>query len=133
MRARVCARRSSGAPPPAAELGSDVDDFGDSACVEPGIVVSEDVTLDAPEREALNRLARSRDTPLARARTLTAPPQMRLALHPPDASSLHVCAPVQVCLGHHYRALERFAHAELAAPPDAPGASLCAPRACTPV
>jgi hypothetical protein len=32
-----------------------------------------------------------------------------------------------VCLGHHYRALERFAHAELAAPPDAPGASLCAP------
>ena len=28
-------------------------------------------------------------------------------------------------LGRHYRGLERFAAAELAAPPDAPGASLC--------
>jgi hypothetical protein len=61
----------SGAAQPPAELLGDEDGFGDAACAdEPGIVVSSDIALDAPEREALNRLARS--ACVARTRTAAA-------------------------------------------------------------
>jgi hypothetical protein len=77
-------------------------------------VVAADVAVEAPEREALNRLARP--PPRCAARCARAR-LTRLLLR-------------QVELGRHYRGLERFAAAELAAPPDAPGASLCAPGTC---
>ena len=96
--------------PGAAADGGAVD--GEGPLDEPRIVVAADVAVEAPEREALNRLAR--------------PPSRCAALR--ARARLTRTRARQVELGRHYRGLERFAAAELAAPPDAPGASLCAPR-----
>lgn len=79
---------------------------------EARIVVAADVTVEAPEREALNRLVRGARE---RARCF-----LSRGPHAPSPRA-------QVELGRHYRGLERFAGAELAAAPHAAGASLCAP------